>query len=117
VGCTVTSAEYIGRVVEVARKHRATVRETTSGANIQCPGGVLVEVSIATHRDPKGVVHEPSLALRGAAKWDDLECLLDIKRLALSMPTRVDGPAPTYAPSPTGPTGYGTGVVDDTKGT
>lgn len=117
MGCTVTSAEYIGRVVEVARKHHATIRETTSGANIQCPGGVLVEVSIATHRDPEGIVHEPSLALRGAAKWDDLECLLDIKLLVASLPLTVDGPAPAYMPSPAGPTGYGSGAIDDTRGT
>ena len=115
MGCTVTSAEYIGRVVEVARKHRATVRETTSGANIVCPGGALVELYIDTYRAPSGAVHEPGMALRGV-RWADLDCLVEIKRMVASLPKRVDGPAPTYAPVP-GPSGFGTGAIDDTKGT
>jgi hypothetical protein len=111
----VTGAEYIGRVVEVARKHSATVRETVSGANIVCPGGALVEVYISSHRSRDGVVHEPGIALRDA-RWGDLECLLDIKRLVQSMPVVVDGPAPTFAPAAS-PSGFGSGAIDDTKGT
>lgn len=110
-----TSTEYIGRVVEVARKHGATIHATNAGANVCCAGGSFVEVYTSTFRTQAGVAHEAIVA-PSRLKWSDLECLLDIKRLVESMPAVVDGPTPTHAPVAS-PSGFGSGAIDDTKGT
>lgn len=112
-----TGVEYVARVVECARDHGATVNETLRGAIITGPGGALLELVINTDRLATGTVHQPDLRIVRGVKWHDLDCLVALRRCTEAMPLLVDGPAPAFAPVAPRPSGFGSGAIDDTKGT